>query len=148
MSSSHSQPSTSGVTTSSKRKTGVEKHRSDENAAISQSEGAEDSRSSSDSESNQEDDDNSLSDSKLLKEDEDEANGLSEKALEAYTAAQNRAGVIYISRIPPGMSPDKVRHLMSAYGEIGKVFLQQEGAFRFNFPTYPNNYFLLASSTD
>ncbi|KAF8631999.1 hypothetical protein AX17_004944 [Amanita inopinata Kibby_2008] len=51
---------------------------------------------------------------------------LTPEALAAYKAAQNRAGIIYISRIPPGMQPAKVRHLMSAYGEIGRVYLQQE----------------------
>ncbi len=53
---------------------------------------------------------------------------LTPEALAAFKAAQDRAGVIYISRIPPGMRPTKVRHLMSAYGEIGRVYLQQEGA--------------------
>lgn len=71
----------------------------------------------------------------------DEAHGLAEgfskpsrivkpltpDALAAFKAAQERAGVIYISRIPPGMRPAKVRHLMSAYGEVGRVYLQQEG---------------------
>lgn len=52
---------------------------------------------------------------------------LTPKALAAFQAAQNGAGVIYISRIPPGMRPTKVRHLMSAYGDIGRVYLQQEG---------------------
>ena len=52
---------------------------------------------------------------------------LTPEALAAFHAAQNRAGVIYISRIPPGMRPTKVRHLMSAYGDIGRVYLQQEG---------------------
>jgi ESF2/ABP1 family protein len=52
---------------------------------------------------------------------------LTTEALAAFQAAQNRAGVIYISRIPPGMRPTKVRHLMSAYGDIGRVYLQQEG---------------------
>ena len=52
---------------------------------------------------------------------------LTPKALAAFQAAQNRAGVIYISRIPPGMRPTKIRHLMSAYGDIGRVYLQQEG---------------------
>lgn len=52
---------------------------------------------------------------------------LTPEALAAFQAAQNRAGVIYISRIPPGMRPTKVRHLMSAYGDIGRVYLQQEG---------------------
>ncbi|KAF7330829.1 Pre-rRNA-processing protein ESF2 [Mycena venus] len=55
---------------------------------------------------------------------------LTREALAAFQAAQNRAGVIYISRIPPGMRPTKVRHLMSAYGEVGRVYLQQEDAKR------------------
>lgn len=53
---------------------------------------------------------------------------LTPEALTAFKAAQDRAGVIYISRIPPGMQPAKVRHLMSSYGEVGRVYLQQEGA--------------------
>jgi ESF2/ABP1 family protein len=52
---------------------------------------------------------------------------LTQEALVAFKAAQDQAGIIYISRIPPGMRPTKVRHLMSQYGEIGKVYLQQEG---------------------
>ena len=54
---------------------------------------------------------------------------LTPEDLAAYNAAQERAGIIYISRIPPGMRPAKVRHLMSAYGEVGKVYLQQEGVY-------------------
>ena len=59
-----------------------------------------------------------------------EPSTLSEEAIAQYRKAQERAGVIYISRIPPGMSPNKVRHLMSAYGEVGRVYLQQEGMYR------------------
>ncbi|KAF8826363.1 hypothetical protein HHX47_DHR5000045 [Lentinula edodes] len=55
---------------------------------------------------------------------------LTTEALAAYKAAQDRAGVIYISRIPPGMRPSKVRHLMSSHGEVGRVYLQQEDAKR------------------
>ncbi|KAJ7047811.1 hypothetical protein C8F04DRAFT_1205616 [Mycena alexandri] len=55
---------------------------------------------------------------------------LTREALAAFQAAQNRAGVIYISRIPPGMRPTKVRHLMSVYGDVGRVYLQQEDAKR------------------
>ncbi|KAH9927143.1 uncharacterized protein BXZ73DRAFT_90825 [Epithele typhae] len=55
---------------------------------------------------------------------------LTPEALAAFKAAQDRAGVVYISRIPPGMRPTKVRHLMSAYGEVGRVYLQQEDAKR------------------
>jgi ESF2/ABP1 family protein len=56
---------------------------------------------------------------------------LTKEALEAYNKAQERTGVIYISRIPPGMRPTKVRHLMGQHGEIGRVYLQQEGASPF-----------------
>ncbi|RPD66716.1 hypothetical protein L227DRAFT_492078 [Lentinus tigrinus ALCF2SS1-6] len=55
---------------------------------------------------------------------------LTPEALAAFKAAQEKAGVIYISRIPPGMRPTKVRHLMGAYGEVGRVYLQQEDAKR------------------
>ncbi|KAH0586926.1 Pre-rRNA-processing protein ESF2 [Termitomyces sp. J132] len=51
---------------------------------------------------------------------------LTREALEEFKRIQDRAGVIYISRIPPGMRPSKVRHLMSLHGEVGRVYLQQE----------------------
>ena len=35
-------------------------------------------------------------------------------------------GVIYLSRIPPFMKPQKVRHLMSQYGEVDRIYLAQE----------------------
>lgn len=54
---------------------------------------------------------------------------LTPEALTAFKAAQDRAGIIYISRIPPGMQPTKVRHLMSQHGDVGRIYLQQEGAF-------------------
>ena len=53
---------------------------------------------------------------------------LTPEALAAFKAAQDKAGVVYISRIPPGMRPAKVRHLLGQHGEIGRVYLQQEGA--------------------
>lgn len=56
---------------------------------------------------------------------------LTREALAAFKAIQDRAGVVYISRIPPGMRPTKVRHIMSAYGEIGRVYLQQEGTVHY-----------------
>jgi ESF2/ABP1 family protein len=55
---------------------------------------------------------------------------LTAEALAVYQAAQNKTGVVYISRIPPGMRPTKVRHIMSQYGEVGRVYLQQEGALQ------------------
>lgn len=54
---------------------------------------------------------------------------LTPEDLAKFKAAQEKTGVIYISRIPPGMRPAKVRHLMSQYGEVGRVYLQPEGAW-------------------
>lgn len=63
---------------------------------------------------------------------------LTPEALAAFNAAQERAGVVYISRIPPGMRPSKVRHLMSGYGEVGRVYLQQEGMLEPTLPPIAN----------
>lgn len=35
------------------------------------------------------------------------------------------AGVVYVSRVPPGMTPHKVRHLMARWGEVGRVYAQR-----------------------
>ncbi|QRV87837.1 RNA recognition motif protein [Ceratobasidium sp. AG-Ba] len=51
---------------------------------------------------------------------------LSAGALAEFERRQQQAGIIYISRIPPGMRPAKVKHLMSGYGKVGRVYLQQE----------------------
>jgi ESF2/ABP1 family protein len=58
---------------------------------------------------------------------------LTQEALAVFRAAQEKAGMIYISRIPPGMQPAKVRHLMSQYGEVGRVYLQKEGTMVYSF---------------
>lgn len=34
-------------------------------------------------------------------------------------------GIVYISRLPPGMTPQKVRHLMAKWGDVGKVYAQR-----------------------
>ncbi len=41
--------------------------------------------------------------------------------------ARRVPGVVYLSRIPPCMKPHKLKHLLSPYGGIGRVFLQPEG---------------------
>jgi hypothetical protein len=37
------------------------------------------------------------------------------------------AGIVYLSRIPTYMGVKHLRHLMSQYGEVGKIFLQPSG---------------------
>ncbi|KAG6901883.1 hypothetical protein C0995_007007 [Termitomyces sp. Mi166 len=51
---------------------------------------------------------------------------LTREALEEFKKIQGRAGIVYISRIPPGMHPSKIQHLMGSHGEVGRVYLQQE----------------------
>ncbi len=36
-------------------------------------------------------------------------------------------GVIYLSRVPPFMKPHKLKHLLSPYGRVGRIYLQPEG---------------------
>jgi ESF2/ABP1 family protein len=40
-----------------------------------------------------------------------------------------RRGVVFMSRVPPFMKPNKVRVLLEPYGEITRLFLAEEGKF-------------------
>ncbi|KAF2496587.1 hypothetical protein BU16DRAFT_525745 [Lophium mytilinum] len=51
---------------------------------------------------------------------------LSQKKLRAAEKARASTGVIYLSRVPPFMKPSTVKHLLSQYGEIGRIFLAPE----------------------
>ena len=42
-------------------------------------------------------------------------------------SSETVAGIIYLSRIPPFMKPHKVKHLLSRYGSVGRVYLKPEG---------------------
>ncbi|KAJ9106878.1 hypothetical protein QFC19_003007 [Naganishia cerealis] len=37
-------------------------------------------------------------------------------------------GIVYISRLPPGMTHQKVKHILTGYGEIGRIYAQQKDA--------------------
>ena len=51
---------------------------------------------------------------------------LTKKNLVATTAAIKRSGVVYLSRIPPFMKPQKLRSLLEPYGSINRIFLSPE----------------------
>lgn len=53
---------------------------------------------------------------------------LSASELEAFKKKQRKLGIIYISRIPHGMTPAKVRHILSNMGELGRIYLQDGSA--------------------
>lgn len=48
---------------------------------------------------------------------------LTRKNLVATEAAIKKSGVIYLSRIPPFMKPQKLRSLLETYGKINRIFL-------------------------
>ncbi|PVU94424.1 hypothetical protein BB561_002552 [Smittium simulii] len=43
-----------------------------------------------------------------------------------YQKKEKKTGVVYMSRVPPFMKPNKVRRLLEQYGQIGKIFLAPE----------------------
>lgn len=48
------------------------------------------------------------------------------KESKRYTDKLNKRGVIYLSKVPPFMKPNKVRSLFDEYGEVTRLFLSQE----------------------
>eukprot|EP00742_Colponemidia_sp_Colp-10_P001006 GILJ01001088.1.p1 GENE.GILJ01001088.1~~GILJ01001088.1.p1 ORF type:complete len:207 (-),score=40.09 GILJ01001088.1:429-1049(-) len=51
---------------------------------------------------------------------------LASKKLEKFKTEEKKKGVIYISRVPPFMKPEKLRHIMEQWGEIGRIYLTPE----------------------
>ena len=48
------------------------------------------------------------------------------KKLSSFQDKLEKTGVVYMSRVPPYMKAQKIRHLLSAYGEIGRIYLTPE----------------------
>ena len=44
-----------------------------------------------------------------------------------YKEKLDQRGVIYMSRIPPCMKPNKARSLFEKYGEVTRLYLAEEG---------------------
>lgn len=51
---------------------------------------------------------------------------LSKKKLKRLKEKHERRGIIYVSRIPPHMKPQKLRQLLSQYGEVGRIYCTPE----------------------
>ncbi|KAF6814999.1 RNA recognition domain-containing protein [Colletotrichum musicola] len=51
---------------------------------------------------------------------------LTKKNLVATEEAVKKSGVVYISRVPPFMKPQKLRSLLEPYGKINRIFLAPE----------------------
>lgn len=52
---------------------------------------------------------------------------LTPEELAKFEAEQKRAGVCYLSRIPPFMKPHRLKELLSKYAEVGRMHLVPEG---------------------
>ena len=52
---------------------------------------------------------------------------LTPEQLAEYQAKIERTGVVYISRVPPYMKPQKLRQLLSKYAVIDRIYLSPEG---------------------
>lgn len=48
---------------------------------------------------------------------------ISESDLKKFKKEKDRTGVVYISRIPPAMTPSNLRQHLSPFGNIGRVYL-------------------------
>lgn len=51
---------------------------------------------------------------------------LAKKNLVATDKAIKKSGVVYLSRVPPFMIPNKIRSLLEPYGAINRIFLEPE----------------------
>ncbi|XP_039113267.1 activator of basal transcription 1 [Hyaena hyaena] len=62
---------------------------------------------------------------------EPEAEGGREESEEAACGGKKRVvpGIVYLGHLPPRFRPLHVRNLLSAYGEVGRVFFQPEDGF-------------------
>lgn len=49
------------------------------------------------------------------------------KESSAYREKLAQRGVIYLSRIPPFMKPNKARTIFEQYGEVTRLYLAEEG---------------------
>ncbi|DBB08410.1 TPA: hypothetical protein ACH3X3_008563 [Trebouxia sp. C0006] len=51
---------------------------------------------------------------------------LHNKKLQKLQKQYERRGIVYVSRIPPHMKPQKLRHLLEQYGSIGRLYCAPE----------------------
>ena len=48
---------------------------------------------------------------------------LTPEALASFNKSKDRTGLVFISRVPPAMSPSNLRQLLAPFGQIGRVYL-------------------------
>lgn len=64
--------------------------------------------------------------------DEKSVDRLQQEAI-LYREEFQRRGVIYMSRVPPFMKPNKAKSMFEQYGEVTRLYLAEEGIYnKFN----------------
>ena len=56
--------------------------------------------------------------------------GKLKREAQKYKDKLAKRGVIYMSRVPPFMKPNKARTLFEKYGEVTRLYLAEEGSCR------------------
>lgn len=51
---------------------------------------------------------------------------LTPEQLQEYAELEEKRGILYMSRVPPYMKPQKLRHLLSDFGEVLRIYLTPE----------------------
>jgi hypothetical protein len=75
-------------------------------------------------------------------EDKKSSKGLLRKEAELYKEKLEKRGVIYMSRVPPFMKPNKARNMFEQYGEVTRLYLAEEGTyFKFMFHLLHNIFY-------
>jgi len=79
---------------------------------------------------NDDDNDNTIKDEEKTSEDDKKKKKvkkpISESKLKKFNVQHNKTGVVYLSKIPPFMKPIKIRHILSRYAKIGRIYLAAE----------------------
>ncbi|KAI8930376.1 hypothetical protein BC831DRAFT_440324 [Entophlyctis helioformis] len=88
----------------------------------------EESGEEDDEEDDDGEDDDDEDDEDLNTVERGNAKPLTLATLKKFQDKVDSTGVVYLSRVPPFMKPQKVRSLLSRYGELGRIYLNPEDA--------------------
>ncbi|XP_036389032.1 activator of basal transcription 1 [Megalops cyprinoides] len=96
----------------------VEEDKTEETNGYGEAEGPDDD--------DEDDDDDDDDDDVVEEEEEDDAMQGNDEEKQKSTTKKTTPGILYLGHIPPRLRPKHVRNMLSAYGEIGRIFLQPE----------------------
>lgn len=67
---------------------------------------------------------------------QDELSAQAEEEMEQAAVSDNseyaRRGIVYISRIPPGLTPSSLRDIMQQFGQVTRIYCTPQGIFSNN----------------